>query len=150
MKNKSLLMTIAIFVFAMNLMAQPKRATEDANTFTDSRDGKKYKTVKIGTQTWMAENLAYKTKINDDCWIPGDDASNLEKYGYLYTWGTAKIACPTGWHLSSDAEWTMMIDNLGGADVAGAKMKNTNGWYNNENGNNSSGFAGLPVGYIDD
>jgi uncharacterized protein (TIGR02145 family) len=113
--------------------------------FTDNRDGKKYRTVKLGTQTWMAENLAYKS--TEGCWAYKNDQNNVKVYGYMYNWETAKRACPSGWHLPSDAEWTILSDYLGGADVAGQKMKNTNGWIKNGNGNNSSRFSGLPGGY---
>ena len=57
--------------------------------------------------------------------------------------------CPDGWHLPSDGEWTLLTDSLGGANIAGTKMKSTSGWYNNGNGTNSSGFTGLPGGYRD-
>ncbi len=109
-------------------------------TFTDRRDGKTYKTVKIGTQTWMAENVAYDT--NSGCWI-----HDLEKYGYLYNWETAMQVCPTGWHLPSDFEWQTLIDYLGGAELAGEKLKSSTGWklHRGKNyGNNESGFSALP------
>jgi uncharacterized protein (TIGR02145 family) len=149
MKNKSLLMTIAIFLFAINLIAQPKRASDDANTFTDSRDGKKYKTVKIGTQTWMAENLAYKT--NSGCWAYEESSNNVAKYGYLYDWETAKSACPKGWHLPSDEEWTTLTDYLGGANLAAGVMKATTGWTKALlfEPTNESGFTALPAGNRD-
>jgi uncharacterized protein (TIGR02145 family) len=54
--------------------------------------------------------------------------------------------CPSGWHLPTDDEWTVLSDYLGGYKIAGAKMKSTSGWYNNGNGTNSSGFTGLPGG----
>jgi hypothetical protein len=72
-------------------------------TFTDSRDGKTYKTIKIGSQIWMAENLAFKA--SSGCWAYDDDKSNVEKHGYLYDWNAAKTTCPAGWHVPSDEEW---------------------------------------------
>ncbi len=127
-----------MFIFAISSFAQ------QIGSFTDSRDGKTYKTVKIGTQTWMAENLAFKA--DSGCWAYNDDQNNVKNYGYLYSWGTAKNVCPTGWHLPSDAEWTTLINNFGGVLVAGEKMKSKNGWNENGNGTNTSGFTALPGG----
>ena len=112
---------------------------------TDARDSKNYKTIKIGTQTWMAENLAYKA--SSACWAYDNNATNVTKYGYLYDWETAKKVCLSGWHLPSDAEWTKLTDYLGGEDGAGTKMKTTSGWNENGNGTNTSGFTALPGGY---
>lgn len=268
MKNKSLLMTIAVLLIAIYSSAQVK------GTFIDKRDGKVYKTVKIGTQTWMAQNLAYKANdqsvsstpkekcnytalfqskrvyYNDfyyydykifcnsefkyklslvckqryedrfefsfvgykengeiadliaqwrssgniyydyegskkligtasnlqdagariceysiknldknaqtqsaapatGCWAYNDDIKNVAKYGYLYTYETAKNVCPTGWHLPSDAEWTTLTDYLGGEDIAGGKLKSTITWDSpNTGASNACGFTALPGGYI--
>ncbi|PID87953.1 MAG: hypothetical protein CSB06_02490 [Bacteroidia bacterium] len=117
-------------------------------SFTDSRDGKVYKTVKIGTQWWMAENLAYKA--SSGCWAYDNNSNNVNKYGYLYNWETAKNVCPAGWHLPSDTEWAKLTDYLGGEEVAGKKLKSANGWqlYEGVNyGNNESGFSALPGGH---
>ena len=113
-------------------------------SFIDSRDKKTYKTVKIGEQIWLAENLNFSS---GNSWCYDDNSSNCNKYGRLYDWETAKQVCPSGWHLPSGSEWTKLTDYLGGADGAGEKMKSTSGWKNNGNGTNSSGFAGLPSGY---
>ena len=119
------------------------------NTFTDARDGKKYKTVKIGNQTWMAENLAYKA--SSGCWAYDNNQENVKTYGYLYDWKTAKKVCPAGWHLPSDNEWEILIDYLGGEDIAGNKLKSTNGWESpNSGATNESGFSALPGGFLGD
>ncbi len=120
----------------------------ETGSFTDSRDGKTYRTIRIGTQVWMAENLAYKT--NEGCWTFGNDTSNVNKYGYLYTWETARKICPTGWHLPSDDEWTVLVNYLGGEEVAGKKLKNDTGWIPDKEtiaGTNESSFCGNPGGY---
>ncbi|MCX6239254.1 MAG: fibrobacter succinogenes major paralogous domain-containing protein [Bacteroidia bacterium] len=145
MINKSLLMTVAILIVAMSLAAQ------ETGTFKDNRDGKKYKTVKIGTQTWMAENLAYKAESG--CWAYSDNEDNVATYGYLYDWKTAKIACPEGWHLPTNEEWSTLCDYLGGEKIAGGKMKETGTahWNNpNTEATNSSGFTALPGGTYHD
>ena len=117
-------------------------------TFKDSRDGKVYKTVKIGTQTWMAENFAFKAI--GGCWALDNKISNVNKFGYLYNWETAKKVCPKGWHLPTENEFEILRSYLGGAHIACEKLKSTSGWDNgnddNENGNNESGFNAFPSG----
>ncbi|MFH0807121.1 MAG: PEGA domain-containing protein, partial [Elusimicrobiota bacterium] len=73
------------------------------NTFTDVRDSKTYKIVKIGNQVWMAGNLAYKPATGN-YWAYDNNTSNISMYGYLYDWATAQVVCTAGWHLPSDAE----------------------------------------------
>jgi len=95
-------------------------------TFTDPRDGKVYKTVKIGEQVWLAENLNYETE-GSLCY--NNDPANGEKYGRLYTLEQAKKACPLGWHLPDNKEWQTLINFAGGNDVAGKKLKAENGFF---------------------
>jgi len=116
----------------------------ETGTFTDPRDGKVYKTVKIGKQTWMAENLNYEAP-GSKCY--DNNPANAQKYGRLYDWDTAKKACPPGWHLPSDAEWQELVDFAGGEDIAGERLKATNGWDENGNGTDEFGFSALPGGY---
>jgi uncharacterized protein (TIGR02145 family) len=120
---------------------------QQKGTFTDSRNGKKYGTVKIGTQTWFAENLNYEAE-GSKCY--GNDPANCQKYGRLYNWSTSKAACPSGWHLPSDAEWGTLVDFAGG-DIAGKKLKARSGWddYERKSGNGTDiyGFSALPGGY---
>ena len=289
MRTKIVLMTIAIMIFAMYSEAQVKSTNgkkpkstinskgvgkQISNIFTDSRDGNKYKTVKIGTQTWMAENLAYyvkpknepvqeqiqeqknytvefdkedpgiiinkytkyyykvycngkyysteyinlgnyldysgdnafgsslpircdwngkygnttagyhetykdlgnfpniyiagakiikyyfeskpnstttstNNKLAEQCWSYNNDENNVKTFGYLYTWEAAITACPKGWHLPSDEEWTTLTNYLGGESVAGGKMKESGTllWKSpNEGATNSSGLSALPGG----
>ena len=115
-------------------------------TFIDSRDGKVYKTVQIGDQLWMAENLSYNS--GSGCYVVGD----VEKYGFLYDFDIAGEVCPAGWHLPTNEEWKILINYLGGEDVAGEKLKSKKGWdkYHGKNyGNNQSGFSALPAGFKD-
>jgi len=122
-------------------------SAQQTGTFKDERDGRIYKTVKIGTQTWMAENLAYDA--GKGSWAYDNDIINVAKYGYLYNWETAVNVAPEGWHLPTDAEWTILTKFLGGDSLAGGKMKTTTGWESpNTGATNASGFSALPAGYI--
>jgi uncharacterized protein (TIGR02145 family) len=117
--------------------------------FTDPRDGKQYKMVTLNNQTWMAENLNYNAS-GSKCY--DNKESNCQKYGRLYTWATAKTACPSGWHLPSDVEWQSLVNFAGGDNIAGKKLKAKSGWNNDKEGNSGNGtdefgFSALPGGY---
>jgi len=93
----------------------------------------------------MAENLAYKSESGS--WAYDDDENNVSIFGRLYTWETAKTACPSGWHLPSDVEWNTLCNILGGKSEAGGKMKSTSQWeIPNTGATNESGFNCLPAG----
>jgi len=111
--------------------------------FTDPRDRKMYKTVKIGEQVWMAENLAYNAEGSKYY----DDDEKYEKYGRLYDWDTAMKSCPDGWHLPSREEWQTLIDFAGGNKIAGKKLRATNDWIDDDEGTDDFGFAALPGGW---
>jgi len=118
---------------------KPKPANNvNYGTFTDPRDGRVYKTVKIGNQVWLAENLAYEAE--------GSECYDI-KYGRLYNWNVAMKACPPGWHLPSDDEWQTLVDSAGGEDIAGKRLKTKSGWRKNGNGTDDFGFAALPGGH---
>jgi len=122
------------------------QGTAGSGTFTDKRDGKTYKTVKIGKQTWMAENLNYQTKSGSLCY--DNKESNCKKYGRLYETGqtTLKNVCPAGWHLPSSQEWKDLVLTAGGFDVAGKKLKSKSGWDGDGNGTDEFGFSAMPGG----
>jgi uncharacterized protein (TIGR02145 family) len=125
--------------------------------------------VTIGNQVWMISNLNVDKFRNgdpiphaktDDEWNSagfnqqpawcyyGNDPANAAKYGKLYNWyavNDPRGLAPEGWHVPSDDEWTVLTNALGGDD-AGTKMKSTNGWNEDGNGTNTSGFSGLPGG----
>lgn len=139
MKQYYLLLIGVTFVISINTSAQ------ETGSFTDARDGKVYKTVTIGKQTWMAENLAYKSAMG--CHSYNNNEINVKMYGYLYDWETAKQVAPAGWHLASDGEWKKLTDFLGGVFDGGEKLKATNtGGAGRSNGTNESGFNGIPAG----
>ena len=140
---------------------RPFQAKPAPNTaFTDSRDGQVYRTVKIGRQIWMAQNLNYEAgqfwmvrNLNYEAWsvcYMHKDA-NCKKYGSLYNWATALKACPDDWRLPSDEEWTALMDAVGGDSTAGMKLKSAKGWNNKGNGTDEYGWSALPGGdYSDD
>ncbi|MBO6136258.1 MAG: hypothetical protein J6P30_06705 [Fibrobacter sp.] len=112
-------------------------------TFTDSRDGKTYKMVKIGEQTWMAENLNYQTETS---FCYNDDTTQCSVFGHYYSRAEALNACPDGWHLPSNEEWDTLIAEVGGPDSANAKLRSTNMWALSS-GTDEFSFKVLPSGY---
>lgn len=152
-----------------NILFNPKMTY---GTITDI-DGNAYKTIQIGTHTWMAENLK-TTKFKDGsaitsvtdagpwinlstpayCWYNNDAATNKASYGALYNWYAINTGnlCLTGWHVPTDAEWTRLTTYMGGETVAGGKLKETGTghWFNpNTGATNETGFTALPGGYRD-
>ncbi len=139
---------ITLLLLAFGLMGLQGQTN---GTFTDTRDGKVYKTVKIGEQVWMANNLAFKPN-SGNYWVYDANTKNIAVYGYLYNWETAKKVCPTGWHLPTNDEWRELTNYLGGDDVAGGKLKETGTthWESPNGGaTNETGFTALPGGAID-
>ena len=148
------------------------KSTPATGTVTDI-DGIVYKTVTIGTQVWMAENLK-TTRLNDGtaialvtddsawdslttpgrCWNYNDSTSNKKTYGALYNWyvvNSGKLA-PAGWHVPTDSEWSIIITYAGGDSMAAGKLKEvgTMHWFPpNTGATNEFGFSALPGGYRD-
>ena len=116
-------------------------------SMTDPRDEKTYKTIKIGSKIWLAENLGYKTP-DSLCYDNDEEIAN--KYGRLYTLSDAKNACPPGWRLPSKKDIEELIAAAGGARVAGKNLKSASGWQANDgqsgNGVDALGFSALPAG----
>jgi uncharacterized protein (TIGR02145 family) len=152
------------------VQAEKKISASKKTAVSKIKSGVEFKSVEIGEQIWMAENLNVDTFRNGDpipeaksdkawkdagekgqpAWRYYDNKSiNGKKYGKLYNWyavNDPRGLAPKGWHVPTDDEWTKLIDNLGGEDKAGEKLKSSSGWYNDLNGNNESGFSGLPGG----
>ncbi len=114
-------------------------------SFIDSRDNKTYRSVVIGDQTWMAENLNYDVPNNATDVCHSNNPDNCAIYGRMYDWETAMAVCPDGWHLPSSAEWTVLTNYVG--SNAGTKLKSTTGWSNK--GTDDYGFSALPGNYYD-
>ncbi len=128
-----------------------------------------FKTVKIGEQVWMVENLNVNKFLNgdpipeaktDEEWIKGGEegkpawcynenkTENATTYGVLYNYFAVKDPrgiAPKGWHVPADNEWETLINNLGGEYKAGKKMRSQNGWINKGNGTNESNFTALAL-----
>ncbi|MCQ2103057.1 MAG: fibrobacter succinogenes major paralogous domain-containing protein [Fibrobacter sp.] len=131
----------------------------------DSRDGQFYKTVQIGSQTWMAENLRYVTKEGSGCYKDNQDL--CESHGRLYTWAAAmgfssntnansakgmvkkvhRGICPVGWHVPTLDEYKILFSTVGSEENAGRLLKSSFGWYDGGNGIDAVGFSVLPAGY---
>ena len=141
----SCLSTCLFLLWGGNLTAQ------DYDVFMDPRDGTAYQTVRIGQQVWMAENLKYAAKSPSA--IYPNNSSLVDVFGRLYCWEAAQEVCPDGWHLPALKELDQLADQLGGDKVAGANMKKISPYWStklDEFSDNSSGFSGLPGGYLED
>ena len=149
---------------------QIKLTTNTASTTISDIEGNIYNTVSIGNQIWMASNLS-TSRYRNGAYIPyilnsnqwaltkspalsfyNHDNTYETNYGKQYNWYAVTDTqgiCPNGWHIPSNNEWTILSDFLGGLNVAGGKMKamGTQFWSFPSNGNNSSGFTGLPGGF---
>lgn len=121
------------YEFTANMRITMEESGSKYGTFTDPRDGKTYKTVKIGSQTWLAENLNYDAGSGTYCY--DDKSSNCAKYGKLYTWEAAKRAVPPGWRLPSKSDFERLLEYL---DCKGNRYQQII---------NSSGFNALLGGY---
>ena len=129
------------FCFEGKLYAKCDGLEYDPKTqFCDARDNTLYKHVTIGTQVWMAQNSQYNVSGSA---IYQDDPTSLPTHGRYYTWTQAQNACPTGWHLPTDAEWTVLAELV---EWDATKLKSTSGWSGNMNGTDDYGFNGVPTG----
>jgi len=125
-----------------------------SGTFKDSRDDRTYKWVKIGTQTWMAENLKYGCSGSGECMYSWVAAMNIDsKYSTTRysAYPKHKGSCPSDWHIPSDTEWDALMSYVekdkGCTSCAGKYLKAKSGWDEGGNGLDSYGFSALPVGF---
>src|SRR5664280_630451 len=173
MRNKRLILsaTILLGLGLTGLHAQQSNVKKTVGANVTDIDGNVYHQIIIGTQTWMVENLKTKRYRNGDViattipstldiskevapkyqWAYDGDEKNVPDNGRLYTWYVLtdnRNVCPTGWHVSTDAEWTILVNFLGGDTVALGKLKEagTLHWKNPNTATNESGFTALPAG----
>lgn len=131
--------------------------------FMDARDSQTYRSVTIGSQVWMAQNLNHQI---DSSWWYKNSAANGAMHGRLYQWAAAmglddscntkscaddltekrQGACPSGWHVPTESEWTKLVDTTLEVDVAGTKLKATGDGWRTYSGTNQYGFGALPSG----
>jgi len=171
-KNYSIYIFPFIIVGILLMFTNSCKKDSSSNTasIVTDKDGNIYHTITIGKQVWMVENLK-TTKYNDGTAIPlvtdsatwanlttpgycwyHNDPSFFNTTGALYNWyavSTGKL-CPTGWHVPSDSDFVALITYLGGANIAGGKLKEAGiaNWQSpNTGANDTSKFAALPGGY---
>lgn len=164
--------TIWLGSFDYTYFSYSLRLVKDASSYV-TIGGRQYKTVTIGNQEWLAENLDYKFLVNGSqipigesgapstpsAWYYNNDEAtygvNGNKYGLLYNWHATKYLednkstlLPYGWHVPTTSEWDALATAVGGSGVAGTKLKSTTGW-SSGNGDGSYGFAAFPAGFRD-
>ncbi len=134
---------LKLFIISLLLFTPARALAQQYGSFTDSRDGHVYRTIKIGQQTWMANNMTIKL---DDSFPSNDNHELLQKYGYLYFWESAQKACPAGWHLPTQKEFAELLNNVCGP------RNDMDKWPGNCLTNlEKAGFSALPAGrYISD
>jgi len=163
-KTLLLVTILSALINSVALLAQQKPVSvKDA-------DGNVYRTITVGDQVWMAENLR-ATRLNDGtaitnetdmtkwvqvttpafCWVNNDEKTKNE-YGAMYNWHTVNTGklCPAGWRVATDEDWTRLTDFLGGVQVAGGKLKEkgTARWKDpNAGATGETGFSAVPAGY---
>jgi uncharacterized protein (TIGR02145 family) len=175
MKKKSRIWVAVLTVIGVVLVIHSscKKADDNTSNNVSDKDGNVYKTVTIGNQVWLAENLKTTKYQNGDLigttttstsdisgentpkyqWPSGGNESSVGIYGRLYTWyavADSRNICPTGWHVPNNIEFSTLMSNLGGDDIAGGKLKETGTthWASpNTEATNESGFTALPGGY---
>jgi len=144
--------------------AFPFNAKVTYGSMTDARDGQAYATVKIGTQTWMAENLAWDTADGKGSYCWENKADSCRIYGRFYDIRTAMAGrpsseavpsgvrgvCPVGWHLPSRGEWKILLHSVGDTATSAHSLRATTTWTNPVDGAlDSVGFRALGTGYYE-
>jgi len=169
----------ALLFFIVTTFMNTVRLNAQNSYLLDHRDGKEYKYVQIGEQIWMAENLAYLPWVNPPSFYSRDEPAyyiydfdsdevkharsfpNYKRFGVIYNFAGAQIACPSGWHLPSEKEWAILqssvmrsivnnqLDKKAKLKEVGIMVKSRENWPEGQRGDNSSGLNILPAGFID-
>lgn len=119
---------LSVFAFCVAASSQTIRdGAQSPEVLKDSRDGKSYKTVKIGNQVWMAENLNYEASPS---WCYNNEKENCHKFGRYYFWSQAMQVCPAGWHLPSEQEFKALLKvaDSKSRNKPGKSLKSKTGW----------------------
>jgi uncharacterized protein (TIGR02145 family) len=142
--NSRFLFTVAFAAITLTFSAcedTDGKSSKDTKSFV--YEDQTYKTVKIGKQVWMAENLNIEIG-KSVCY--GKKSENCKKCGRLYDWETAMKACPAGWHLPTDMEWLNLEEVIGDSSTAGTALKSKSDWDGKISGIDKYGFSALPCG----
>lgn len=173
-KRKSLFLIFLLFLLFLNAKTLSVNSVfkDEHNNLETHQNQQAFKSIKIGSQIWMTQNLNVSTYSNGDfirevnskeewnqagrdripayCYYEFNSKNNT-KYGKLYNWyavNAQRKLAPKGWHIPSDQEWEILVNHLGGKNNAGLKLKSKEGWSSKGNGNNLSAFSALPGGCI--
>jgi uncharacterized protein (TIGR02145 family) len=168
--NQVIMKIVGLIFLTLILICCKERQENNYNfsygQFTDPRDSITYKTIQIGSQIWMAENLNYNAGVESWGYFGNTNSSNALTYGRLYSWRVACEACPDGWHLPSDDDWKELEMYLGMSQIEadsiaergergtneGSKLSgNANLWFEgsliSDSEFGASGFSGRPAGF---
>jgi len=157
--KKCLLFVLFVFAF---VRCEKEFDPEQYGSYLDQRDGIEYRTVVIGNQTWLAENLRYLPEVVSPVNISDSlryyyvydyygervdramATTGYKTFGVLYNFKAAMEACPDGWHLPDSTDWEDLSQYVG--INRGSDLRSGTYWASNDNGSNSSGFNALPAG----
>jgi uncharacterized protein (TIGR02145 family) len=168
MSYKRILLLITSILILQSCEFKEKTSSDNDKEkfeFIDKRDNNTYKYVKIGNDTWFAENLKFKPE-KGNYWVYDNDINNLNIYGYLYDYEASEFACPDGWHISTDEEWKRLEKIIGlndnmtkeetgkwrGTNKAEKLKDNSSKLWKSSNAimKNEYGFSILPSGFFAD
>lgn len=160
-----------IIILLLSFVSQFVFSQTEKDIFVDSRDGNHYKTITIGKQIWMAENLRYLPAVSPvdsgyiyelHYYVYGYNGTNVDsakmtdgykEYGVQYNWLAAKDACPFGWILPSESDWKQLETYLSEIDLGSALASDTSLWKAGDLSKSSrfskTQFNALPAGYRD-